>query len=169
MGRHAVLAIAIVSVLLGSLACSATAGMKPVRDEDPQVACPGGRLAWNLQIQDQRAELRDSQKLIDLVRSSLSQSFPGCRWVTDPAAGTLGVEIHHFSARLDGSIWDGGVDWTVSARDAGGRSLTEFDVTFEASRPNYRNVDNERALLQEVFEQAIKKTVLGLQSLSSSP
>ncbi len=160
---------AVVAVLLCVVACSATAGLKPVRDEDREAACPGGRLAWNLQVQDQRAERRDSERLTALVRGSLSQSFPACRWVSDPTAGTITIEIHRFSALLDGAIWDGGADWTVSARDANGGALTAFDSTFEASRPNYRNVDNERAVLQQVLEEAVRKTALGLRALSSSP
>jgi len=169
MGRSRSFALVALVLLAGGPGCSATAGLKPVRDEDPQSACPGGRLAWDLQVQDQRAEPRDSERLIALVKSSLSESFPGCRWVADPSAGIVGIEINRFSAALDGSIWDAGVDWTVSARDSGGRSLMAFDATYEASRPNYRNVDNERAVLQELFEKAIKKTALGLRDLSSAP
>jgi hypothetical protein len=169
MMRRTAQGIATALAILAAAGCSATAGVKPVRSADPQVACPAGKVAWNLQIQDQRAELKDSEKLVGLVRSSLSQSFPACRWVSDPAVGTIGIEIHRFSAMLDGSMWDGGADWTVAARDANGSSLTTFDATFEASRPNYRNSDNEREVLQQVFEQAIKKTVTGLQGLSPSP
>jgi hypothetical protein len=169
MKRRPAAGIAALLAILAGAACSATAGVKPVRSADPQVACPAGKVSWNLQVQDQRAELKDSEKLVGLVRSSLSQSFPACRWVTDPTAGTIGIEIHRFSAILDGSIWDAGADWSVSARDANGSSLTAFDATFGASRPNYRNTDNEREVLQQVFEQAIKKTVAGLQSLSSAP
>ncbi len=153
---------------MGAVACSATAGLKPVRDEDPQSACPAGRVAWNLQILDQRARLADSERIVALVRNSLSTSFPGCRWGGDAGSGTITIEIHRFAASLDGGIWDAAADWTVSVRDAEGRTLTTFDSTFEDSRPNYRNVDNEKALLQQVLEEAVRRTAKGLRALSST-
>lgn len=155
------------SLILAAAACSATAGLKPVHDADPQVACPGGRLTWSLQITDQRADRQDSARLIGLIRDSLSRSFPGCQWAGGSDAGTISIEIHRFAAKLDGAIWDAAAEWGVSARDAGGRTMTEFEASSEVSRPNYRNVNNEQAALQQALEKAMGKTLQGLRDLPS--
>ena len=63
-------------------------------------------------------------------------------------------------------MWDAAADWTVSVRDAAGRTLTEFDSSSELTRPNYRNVNNERAILQEALDEAMQRTLKGLRALS---
>ncbi|HYB53448.1 MAG TPA: hypothetical protein VEG84_06255, partial [Thermoanaerobaculia bacterium] len=81
------------------IGCTATAGIKPVASHDSEMGCPGGRLAWNLQIADQRAKLEDSARLIGVIRESLSRSLPDCRWTSAQAdAGTISIELHKFGA-----------------------------------------------------------------------
>jgi hypothetical protein len=155
-----------VSLLLLTLACSSTAGLKPVSEPDPEVPCPAGYRTWSLQISDQRADRQDSARVLALVRESLSRSFPGCSWNGGADAGTISIEIHRFTARLDGAIWDAAAEWTVSARDARGRTITEFECSSEVSRPNYRNVNNEQAALSQVLEEAMKRALKGLRAMS---
>ena len=142
--------------------------MKPVTARDSEVPCPGGQLVWNLEIKDQRAERADSQRLAGLLRESLSHSFPGCQFADKarPDAPTISIEIHSFSADFDGGIYDAAAEWTVLARDASGRTLTEFQAEAQASRPNYRGSNNEKEVLQQVFEQAINRTMAGLRNVS---
>lgn len=157
-------------LLLGSaLSCSSTSGLKPITTHDSQVPCPGGSLIWNLEIQDQRAERLDSQRLSGLLRESLSHSFPGCQWTGSARsdAPTIAIEIHSFAAEFDGTTFDAAAEWTVTARDASGRTLTEFQAEAQASRPNYRGSNNEKEVLQEVFEQAVNRTLAGLRNVSS--
>ena len=151
-----------------SLGCTATAGVKPVVSHDSQTRCPAGRITWNLQISDQRARLEDSAHVVALVRESLSGSLPDCRWTSaaQPDAGTITIEIHRFSATSDGGVWDAGVEWGTWVRDAGGRTLTEFEATGEESRPNYQGEDSERVAIQRALEKAMAATLKGLGSLS---
>src|SRR5438128_10704657 len=155
-------------VLLGlavlAAGCNSTAGLKPIGDPDSANSCPAGRITWNLQISDQRAERDDSARLIALVRDSLSRSFPACRWAAGVDSGTISIEIHRFAAKLDGSIWDAAAEWSVSARDAAGGTLTEFESSSEVSRPNCRSVNNEQAALQQALEEAMKRTLKGLRA-----
>jgi hypothetical protein len=155
-----------VLALVSIAACSSTAGLKPVTDSDPQVPCPGGQIKWNLQVSDQRADRQESERVVGLVRESLSRSFPGCVWTGGSADGTISIEIHRFAARLDGAIWDAAAEWTVSARDSRGRTMTEFECSSEVSRPNYRNSNNEQAALSQALEQAMQRTLKGLRALS---
>jgi hypothetical protein len=154
------------SLVLLVASCNSTAGVKPIASPDPDVQCPGGRVNWSLRVTDQRAQRRESEQIVGLVRDSLSRSLPGCRWSGGADAGTISIEIHRFGAKLDESMWDAVADWTVSVRDAAGRTLTEFDSSSELTRPNYRNVNNERALLQEALEEAMQRTLKGLRALS---
>ncbi len=151
-----------------ALSCSTTAGLKPITSRDSEVPCPGGRLVWNLEIKDQRAERLDSPRLMGLLRESLSHSFPGCQWVDTarPDTPTIVIEIHSFAAEFDGTIYDATAEWTVLARDASGRTLTEFQAEARVSRPNYRGSNNEREALREAFEQAVNRTLAGLRSVS---
>ncbi|HEY3123184.1 MAG TPA: hypothetical protein VGK70_03900 [Thermoanaerobaculia bacterium] len=151
-----------------ALCCSTTAGLKPISARDSEVPCPGGRLVWNLEIQDQRAERLDSQRLMSLLRESLSHSFPGCQWadIARPDAPTIAIEIHSFAADFDGTIYDATAEWTVLARDASGRTLTEFQAEARVSRPNYRGSNNEREALREALEQAVNRTLAGLRNVS---
>ena len=145
-------------------------GLKPVSSADSEVPCPGGRLTWNLEIKDQRAELTDSQRLVALLRESLTHSLPGCQWAGSarPDAPTISIEIHRFAADFDGAIWDAAAEWTVSARDSSGRTLTEFQADARVSRPNYRGSNNEREALRAVFEEAMTRTLTGLRSVSAA-
>jgi hypothetical protein len=157
-----------------AVCCSATAGLKPVSQRDPDVACPGGRLFWNLEISDQRAEPTDSARVLALVRNSLARSLPGCRWSgvgepSRPDAGTIAIEIHRFAVDFDGSIFDAAAEWDVSARTPSGRTLTEFLADSAVSRPNYRGSNNEQEALQAAFQEAMTKTLTGLRNVSPAP
>jgi hypothetical protein len=151
-----------------AVSCSSTAGLKPITSRDSEIPCPGGRLAWNLEIRDQRAERLDSQRVVSLLRDSLAHSFPGCQFADSarPDAPTITIEIHSFAAEFDGAIYDASAEWTVLARDASGRTLTEFQADAQVSRPNYRGSNNEREALREAFERAISRTLAGLRSVS---
>ena len=53
-------------------------------------------------------------------------------------------------------------------RDAGGRTLTEFQANEEVSRPNYRGSDNEKESLSEAYQKALERTVKGLTALPAN-
>jgi hypothetical protein len=165
--KFAALAAACLSTSL-SLACTAAAGVKPVVSHDSETRCPAGRVAWNLRISDQRANLEDSARVMGVIRESLSGSLPDCRWTAtaQPDAGTISIELHKFRATLEGGVYDAGVEWGTWVRDSSGRTLTEFESTGEESRPNYRGEDSERVALQRALEKAMNATLAGLRSLS---
>lgn len=166
--------LSLIVLALLTASCSATAGLKPVNQRDPEVPCPGGRLFWNLQISDQRAEPTDSGRILGLVRDSLAHSLPGCQWsgageATRAGAATIAIEIHRFAVDFDGSIFDAAVEWNVSARTPSGQMLTEFLADARVSRPNYRGSNNEQEALQAAFEEAMTKTLTGLRNLPPAP
>jgi hypothetical protein len=154
---------------LAVLSCHTTQGLKPIVAPDSAVPCPGGQLVWNLEITDQRARLSDSDRLLALLRDSLSRSLPGCQWANPPRpdAPTIGIEIHRFSSDVDSGVWDAAAEWTVLVRDASGRTLAEFQADSRASRPNYRGSNNEMESLRTVFEEAVTRTLIGLRNVSS--
>ncbi len=164
----------LIVLAFAAVACSATAGLKPVNQRDPEVACPGGRLFWNLEISDQRAEPRDSERILALVRDSLAHSLPGCQWSgagvpQRPDAASIAIEIHRFAVDFDGSIFDAATEWNVSARTPSGQTLTEFLADAQVSRPNYRGSNNEQEALQAAFEEAMTKTLTGLRNVPPAP
>ena len=132
-------------------------------------ACPGGSRAWKLEVLDQRAERRESEKVTALVADSIRRSFPGCTWDRVPAgAPTITVELHTFSSTFsydNGGLWDAAAVWTVLARDASGRTLTEFECDASATRPNYQYSNNEKMILNEVFEKALARALGGLRAV----
>ena len=117
------------SLLLATACASSTAGVKPISSPDPGTPCVGGRVAWNLQISDQRGDRPDAPQMIALIRDSLSRSLPACRW-TDAQAdtGTITIELHRFRATSDGAVYDAFAEWGVWVRDARGRTLMEFEA-----------------------------------------
>jgi len=158
-------------LLAAGLAVSCgTSSIKPIAAADPEVSCPGGMLAWNLQISDQRADRRDSSHLVSLLEDSFSKSFPGCKWTSAPGAdaATITIEIHRFGARVDENLWEAAAEWTVSAKDPSGRPLTEFQAESIVSRPNYRGYSNDVEALRNAFEQAMTRTLAGLRAISRS-
>lgn len=103
------------------------------------------------------------------VLEALQKSFPGCRWnASDPNAGSVSIEVHRFVSVLDSGSWEAAVEWTVSARDSAGHTLTQFEVNEEVSRPNYQGSDNEKESLSEAFRKGIERTTRGLRSMSIS-
>ncbi len=84
-----------------------------------------------------------------------------------PCAGqpSILIEVHRFSAPMEDDSWNGAAEWGVLARDAGGRTLVEFEAQADVARPNYRGVDNEKAALQQVFNEALTKTLEALRSV----
>jgi hypothetical protein len=160
-------AIVTVLLLIGAASCGPPS-VRPVSYADPEIPCPGGHLVWDLSIVDQRASREGGDKTISAVRDGIQKSFPGCRWAAPGESGTptIAIEIHRFASIFDGGSWEAAVEWTVSARDAGGRRVTEFEANEEVSRPNYRGTDNEKESLSEAFRRALERTVKGLAGMS---
>jgi len=143
--------------------------VRPASSPDPDIACPGGRVTWGLQIADQRAKRDAEERMSSSVRDGIQKSFPGCRWgITDPDAGTIAIEVHRFASHLDAGYWEAAVEWTVTARDVSGHTITEFEVNEEVTRPNYQGSDNEKESLSEAFGKAIQRTSKGLSAMSIS-
>ena len=101
------------------------------------------------------------------IRESIAKSLPGCRWV-DSEAPSIAIEIHRFSVLRQDDNWEAAIEWSVIARDGGGRTLTEFQAESLISRPNYRGVDNEKAALQEAVTEAMRRTLTGLRAVPSA-
>jgi hypothetical protein len=156
--------------MLAALSCRTTQGLKPIVAPDSSVPCPAGQLVWNLEITDQRARRSDSDRLLALLRESLSGSLPGCQWANPPRrdAPTIGIEVHRFSADVDSGVWDAAAEWSVLVRDPSGRTLAEFQADSRVSRPNYRGSNNEMESLRAAFEQAVTRTLTGLRNVSSA-
>jgi hypothetical protein len=155
-------------LLLTALACGPTGpgGLKPIAAPDASTPCPAGRKTWRLEVLDRRAERRESERVTALVADSIRRSFPGCAWNdAPPDAPLITIEIATFSSTYSydsGGMWDASAIWTVLARDASGRTLTEFECNASASRPNYRESNNELVLLTQIFEQVLGRAVAGL-------
>lgn len=153
---------------LASLALSCgMASLQPLLAPDPDVPCPGGRLAWNLSIRDERADRRDSERVVALLRDSLSRSLAGCRWKTASESGapTIEIQIHRFTVGFAASTWEAAAEWTVLVSDSSGRRLTEFESSEEVSRPNYSGSNNEREAMQQAFDRAMRRTLAGLRAV----
>jgi hypothetical protein len=166
--RSAVLGIAGLTAL--GVACG-PATVRPTSYADPDVTCPAGRSAWSIEIKDERAEPKGSEKMVAAIRDGIQKSFPGCRWSNAaPGADTITIEVHRFASHLDDEYtsWEAAVEWTVRAQDAGGRTLTEFQADEALARPNYRGSDNEKESLTEVYQKALSRTIKGLQALPAS-
>ncbi len=148
---------------LAAVACGPPK-VRPVSFPDPDVRCPAGLLSWNLEIQDQRAEPTASENMIAAVRDGIQKSFPGCHW--SPAGdetATITVAIHRFAAVFNDRYYDSAVDWTVTVRNASGRTITEFDANEQETRPAYSGADAES--LNEAFRKALQRTVKGLSQV----
>lgn len=165
--------VALAFIASGAAACgpSGPGGLTPITAPDAEAGCIGGRTTWKLEVLDRRAERRESEKVTALVANSIRRSFPACRWDGAPAdAPTITVELNTFSSTFSSndSMWDAAAIWTVSAREANGQPLTEFECDASASRPNYRNSNNEREVLNKVFEEALKRALAGLRAVPRS-
>jgi hypothetical protein len=162
----------VAGILLGvslTIACG-PASVRPVSYPNPDVSCPGGRLTWRLEVEDQRAVREAETRVVASVREAIQKSFPGCRWSAsqDHDAGTIAIEIHRLASALDTGSWEAAAEWTVSARDASGHTLTQFEVNEEVSRPNYQASDNEKESLSEAFRRAVERTARGLSGIPTS-
>jgi hypothetical protein len=143
--------------------------VRPASFPDPDVTCPGGHVTWAIQIEDQRAQRDAEERMSGSVRDGIQKSFPGCRWgMKDPETGTIAIEVHRFASHLDAGFWEAAVEWTVTARDVSGHTITEFEVNEEVTRPNYQGSDNEKESLSEAFGKAIERTSKGLSAMSIS-
>ena len=158
----------VVLALLAS-GCGST-GLTPVTYPDPTVPCPAGLHGWKLEVLDRRARRERSEGVQALVGQSIRQSFPGCQWdsAAGAGAGRVQIEIHRFAANQDGNTWEAAADWSVVASDPAGRTLTEFEVDEEVSRPNYRGSNNEKEALREAFDRAMRRTLAGLRAVTSA-
>ena len=162
--------IALALAVFGSAACGPPT-IPPVANPDPETACPGGSSAWSLEVLDRRAEREASEKVVATLRDSIMKSFPGCTWKEAGAAGvpSISIEIVRFAAPFDEATWNGVAEWTVLARTADGRTLTEFEAESDVARPNYRGSNNEKEALRQVFGEALSRTLAGLRSVPPSP
>ena len=132
--RSAVLGFAGLAALGVACGCG-PATVRPTSYADPDVTCPAGRSAWSLEIKDERAEPKGSEKMVAAIRDGIQKSFPGCRWSTPPrertrsrSRFTASLRPSTTSTRRGRPPWNG-----PSARtDAGGRTLTEFQADEEA-------------------------------------
>lgn len=153
----------LVLAALAAAACGAPK-VRPAAFPNPDVPCPAGLLSWNLEVLDQRAEPADSEKMIATVRDGIEKSFPGCRWSTAGAeAPTITIVVHRLAAVFNDRYYDSAADWTVTARTASGREITEFDASEQETRPAYSGADEES--LNEAFRKALQKTVKGLSQI----
>ena len=155
---------------LCAAACGSAGGLSPVAYPDPAALCPAGRSGWKLEVLDRRATREDSEGVVSLIGESIRRSFPGCGWDGEagPDAGVVRIEVHRFSTIPAGNTWDAAAEWTVSASDAAGATLTEFQTDEEISRPNYRGSNNAKESLREVFDRALRRTLAGLRVVSSA-
>lgn len=158
------------AIVLSAVACGSGAGLAPVAYPDPAAPCPAGRTGWKLEVLDQRANRESSEGVVSLIAESVKRSFPGCRWDAEAGAdaGTLRIEVHRFATNPSGNTWDAAAEWTVTASDPAGATLTEFQADEEVSRPNYRGSNNAKESLREVFDRALRRTVAGLRVVSSA-
>lgn len=156
-------------LLAASLSFScAGATLRPLAYPDSETPCPAGRVNWKLEIADQRADRRDSERVTGLLRDSLTRSFPGCRWQpgSENGAPKVLIELHRFGVVRDGNYWEAAAEWSVVASDTDGRILTEFQAASEVSRPNYRGANNELEAMKQALDQAFRRTLEGLKAVS---
>jgi hypothetical protein len=166
--RRKLLAFAWLASCAAACGPSGPGGLKPITAPDAEVGCPGGRSSWKLEVLDRRAERRESEKVTALVADSIRRSFPACRWDAPAAdAPTITIELNTFSSTFSSadSMWDAAAVWTVLARNASGQSLKEFECEASASRPNYRSSNNEKEILNQVFDKALRRTLAGLRTI----
>jgi hypothetical protein len=162
--------LAVLLVLITTACGSATEGLAPLAYPDPSGVCPAGKTGWKLEVLDRRAERPNSEDVVALIGESVRRSFPGCRWdgEGDAGAGVIRVEVHRFGTTAAENTWDAAAEWTVTASDPAGATLTEFEADEEVSRPNYRGSNNARESLKEVFDRALRRTLAGLRVVSSA-
>ncbi len=146
------------------------APVRPVAYPDTDVPCPGGRMSWDLQVLDRRADRESTERAVGAVRDAIQKSFPGCRWTQSetPGEAAITIQIHRLaSVKLQGA-WEAAAEWTVSVRDGAGRTLTEFEANEDVLRPDYRGSDNEKESISEAFRKAVERTVKGLSAIPTS-
>jgi len=156
-------AIPLVPALAFTFACSVH--VAPVVEADAEAGCPGGSPEWRLQIVDQRADKKPVTNIDGPIRDSIVRSLPGCRWSSSSTAPEITIEVHRLHVALE-DMWEAGAEWSVIVRDRSGSTVTEFQVDAHVSRPNYSGVDNEKASMQQGLEEAIRRTLAGLRSVS---
>jgi hypothetical protein len=156
------------AIALFTTACGSGAGLSPVAYPDPSAPCPAGRTGWKLEVLDRRMTRESSEGVVSLIGDSIRRSFPGCRWDAEAGsdAGVVRIEVHRFATNPAGNTWDAAAEWTVTASDAAGATLTEFQTDEEVSRPNYRGSNNAKESLREVFDRALRRTLAGLRVVS---
>jgi len=160
----------LVSSVVGALAAAGCgpAPIRPLSFPDPEVSCPAGLISWKLDVVDRRAEPEATEKAVASIRSGIQDSFPGCRWNASSAepeggAPTITVTIHRLGVVEHDRYQDAAAEWTVTATNASGSTLTEFEANEEESRPAYSGADEEA--LNEAFRKALQRTVKGLAAM----
>jgi hypothetical protein len=161
--------ILVLLCLAGIAFAGAGCGPAPIRPQsfpDPEVSCPAGLISWRLDVVDRRANPEASEKAVASVRSGIESSFPGCRWTAGAAgegAPTITITIHRLGVEEHDRYQDAAAEWTVTATNPGGSTLTEFEANEEETRPAYSGADEEA--LNEAFRKALQRTVKGLASM----
>ncbi|HEY7112835.1 MAG TPA: hypothetical protein VIA45_07880 [Thermoanaerobaculia bacterium] len=157
------------ALALATAACGPPT-IKPTSSADPQAPCVGGSMSWSIEVLDRRAEREASDKVVALVKDSVTGSFPGCKWSAPgaPETPSILIEINRFSAPFQDGTWNGAADFSVLVRNASGQTLSEFEAEDDVERPNYMGSNNEKEALQEVFAEALRKTLAGLRAVPPS-
>ena len=154
------------ALLLALLCPGCTMSVAPVVAADPQAPCPGGSPEWILQVVDQRADKKLVPNVETPIRNSVVKSLPGCRWVAPGSpAPAITIEVHRFSVFFD-QDYEAHAEWSVIVRDRDGRTLTEFQVDTQTTRPNYQGSDNEKVVMQQALDQAMHRTLAGIRAVS---
>ena len=158
------------AILPATLVCAAlTAGcgpapIQPVSFPDPDVSCPAGLISWKLQILDNRAEPEASEKMVGRIREGVQGSFPGCKWVRDAEdVPTITITVFRLGVSEHNRYQDAAAEWSVSATNPNGSTLTEFDANEQESRPAYSGADTEA--LNEAYRKALQRTIKGLAAM----
>lgn len=150
--------------LVLSLAAAAAAcgppTVQPVLYPDPGVPCPAGLLTWSLEIVDQRADPEGAGAMIGAIQKGIQGSFPGCQWNTGTPGASISIVVHAFRVPYVNGYYEAVAQWSVTARNASGTTVAEFEADESETRPGYSGA--EKAALTEAFRKAMLKTVHGL-------
>lgn len=159
------------AVLPAILVCAALAApgcgpapIQPVSFPDPDVSCPAGLISWKLDVVDSRAEPEASEKMVTRIREGVQGSFPGCKWVRDgEGVPTITITVFRLGVSEHDRYQDAAAEWSVTATNPNGSTLTQFDANEQESRPAYSGADTEA--LNEAYRKALQRTIKGLAGM----
>lgn len=158
------------TIPIAVLVCAALAAacgpapIQPISYPDPEVPCPAGLISWRLDIVDSRAEPEASEKMVSRIREGVQGSFPGCKWVRDAeGVPTITITVFRLGVSEHDRYQDAAAEWSVSATNPSGSTLTQFDANEQESRPAYSGADTEA--LNEAYRKALQRTIKGLAGM----